>query len=420
MDGQYGNIAFICTQTDDCEATEIMRDHEDIAITEEGRWEKMIDLRDNINNIETKLSDLQQEEEELKISNEEAKEMLEELKSELKDARTKPNGNGDDDDDFIVDDDVVEMSTPKELDESTIQELKDQIAEQEKKVEETNHALSLWGDLHNAEIGMLDKKCSSLQRRLKAICAKVRNEYSTKCLQEDFIAGLKEMYRDAQDGPEENNEVTVPDNVSLPVFCISANDYLKITGIKPSSDGPPNCFSLASDTQIQHLREFVHTTTATRRVAFIENVVNRTSDLVDRVKLLAQDTNSDNCSTRQRIKCQNVFEGEMRSLATKIEPIAKNFLKKAEQKVMCTLKPSLTSGAKKAHSSAMMTVDSWGSKSRRSKHERTIDRNGLYWSTYFATVRRDGIYVSASAGSIDMNAELAAPMEGKNMNYCRE
>jgi hypothetical protein len=30
MDGQYGNIAFICTQTDDCEATEIMRDHEDI------------------------------------------------------------------------------------------------------------------------------------------------------------------------------------------------------------------------------------------------------------------------------------------------------------------------------------------------------------------------------------------------------
>jgi hypothetical protein len=28
MDGQYGNISFICTQTDDCEATEIMLDHQ--------------------------------------------------------------------------------------------------------------------------------------------------------------------------------------------------------------------------------------------------------------------------------------------------------------------------------------------------------------------------------------------------------
>ena len=31
MDGQYGNVLFICTKTDDCEATEIMRDHEDVA-----------------------------------------------------------------------------------------------------------------------------------------------------------------------------------------------------------------------------------------------------------------------------------------------------------------------------------------------------------------------------------------------------
>jgi len=65
-------------------------------------------------------------------------------------------------------------------------------------------------------------------------------------------------------------------------------------------------------------------------------------------------------------------------------------------------------------SSAMTTVDSWGSKSRRSKqHGRTADNNGLFWSTYNATARREGVYVSASAGSIDMNAELAAPMEAE-------
>ena len=97
------------------------------------------------------------------------------------------------------------------------------------------------------------------------------------------------MYRDSRgndddnDGEEErNDEITIPDNMSLPVFCISANDYLKVTGIKPSSDGPPNCFTSATDTQMKSLREFVHTTTASRRVLFAETFVRKASDLIDR------------------------------------------------------------------------------------------------------------------------------------------
>ena len=80
---------------------------------------------------------------------------------------------------------------------------------------------------------------------------------------------------------------------------------------------------------------------------------------------------------------------------------------------MHNIKPSLPTGARKAHSLAMSTVDSWGSKCRRSRNERTPEQNGLYWSTYFATVRREGVYVSASAGAIDLNAELVEPMEAK-------
>ena len=41
MDGNYGNVFFICTQTDDIEATETMRDHADVAQEVPGRWEKM-------------------------------------------------------------------------------------------------------------------------------------------------------------------------------------------------------------------------------------------------------------------------------------------------------------------------------------------------------------------------------------------
>jgi chromosome segregation ATPase len=238
MDGQYGNIAFICTQTDDCEATEIMRDHEDVAVRVPGRWQEMSSLRDKINDIEIKCSDLQQQEEDLKFADDEAKELLKEISSDLQNATTpredKTDSEIDDDDEaFVLDDDAeeIDMSTVKNVDENTIQELLQQVSNQTKTVGKTTQALLLWRDAHTHKIHRLTSNCSKLQRRLKGICAKVRNEYSTKCLQEDFITGLKEIYRDEQELSEggENN-VAIRDDISLPVFCISANDYLKLTG----------------------------------------------------------------------------------------------------------------------------------------------------------------------------------------------
>ena len=38
-------------------------------------------------------------------------------------------------------------------------------------------------------------------------------------------------------------------------------------------------------------------------------------------------------------------------------------------------------------------------------------RAGLFWGTYFATLRREGVYVSGSCGAIDMNQELLDPVE---------
>ena len=91
--------------------------------------------------------------------------------------------------------------------------------------------LSLWKDLHEIEITRLRSNSVKQQRELKALCAKVRNEYSTKCLKEDFLSGLKEIYRDAQESQDDDeNEVSLPIDIDLPVFCISANDYLKLKG----------------------------------------------------------------------------------------------------------------------------------------------------------------------------------------------
>lgn len=54
---------------------------------------------------------------------------------------------------------------------------------------------------------------------------------------------------------------------------------------------------------------------------------------------------------------------------------------------------------------------SGGSKSRRSKNARGPNQNGLHYSTYNATIRRQGVFVSPTAGAIDLNQELCDPME---------
>ena len=236
MDGQYGNTAFICTHTDDCEATEIMRDHKHIAVRVPDMWEKMTRLRDKINGIETRLSDYQQQEEDLQLTAQEAKELLEKISSELKNVTRKTYDKESttvDDESFVIDDDCEKRhrSSIKNGNKKLLVELRKQEVEQKEIVKNTSRAILSWRESHNNKIEKLGSNCNQRQRELKAMCAKVHNEYSTKCIQEDFVSGLKEMYRDAQESQgDEKKNISLPIDTILPVFCISANDYFKLTG----------------------------------------------------------------------------------------------------------------------------------------------------------------------------------------------
>lgn len=93
----------------------------------------------------------------------------------------------------------------------------------------------------------------------------MRNEYSKRCLQEDFKSGLRELYRkddDEEGGTNEEANTAIPGEFALDVFCISANDYLKVMNIKPRRDGPPNTFASATQTEIPQLRSYVHSCTS--------------------------------------------------------------------------------------------------------------------------------------------------------------
>jgi len=248
---------------------------------------------------------------------------------------------------------------------------------------------------------------------------------------------LKDLLRrddDAENNDDRDRETPLPPNFEMDVYCISSNDYLKIEGIKPSSDGPPSCFSRASDTQVPSLRLFVHQTTADSRLEFTNAFVERSNNMLERLKLLAAGSTNIPGGRSSR-RCFTIFENKMDKLESGIAPLAEDFRRRAIFKVQTCLSPSLQVGAGKARSTAIDVVNSWGSSNRRTRHERSADKNGLHCKfpeqqdirqstpishsfsvvssdmTYQATTRRGGEYVSGSAGEVNFNEELVSPME---------
>jgi len=388
---------------DDCEATEIMGDHQDVAQREPGRWKKMTELYNNISRLEKELNDLALKDEELTAVHEEVHQELEAVKEEFQE-KTEEMGNDED----------------EKVDLSTLEKLQAIVDEKSQSVSKASLDLESWRAINKVKIESLNSASQGLQRKLKSICATVRNEYSKVCLQEDFRNGLKELLRGDDDDENTKNvsnghEMPLTDGFVMPVYCISANDYLKIEGIKPSTDGPPSCFERSEDTQIPDLRGFVHQTTAHFRVSFAKAFVEQANDLLERVKLIAAGSNNVPGGRTSR-RCLSVFESAVDRRQTQIKSIADEFQRRADSKVQSTLYPSLQSGAAKGQAAAVSAVSSWGSKNRRSRNEQRPDKNGLWYATYQATLRRGGEYVSGSAGEINFGMELCAPME-KEFRY---
>jgi len=156
MDGQYGNVSFICTQTDDCETTEIMRDHEDVAKKVEGRWEKMRSMLNEISSIDKESSQLVQDEDDLKIVYEDARQAVLDLREEIKEAK-----------EHLEDDKSAQVVTA----------LKVSLVQKRSVLSDAAARLREWRVTNKVQ--KLAGKSQKLQKRLKAIAAMVRNEYST-------------------------------------------------------------------------------------------------------------------------------------------------------------------------------------------------------------------------------------------------
>lgn len=185
-----------------------------------------------------------------------------------------------------------------------------------------------WKVWYTEYVEPMQKQRANIQKHIKAICARVRNEYATRQLKVDFDKGFNQMLvhdddtevsrtealdSDAESESEDDTDLCIPEachsSVKLEVFCISANDYLKITGIKPVTDGQPAAFSNVADTNIPALSNFVHQTTSKARVMSARLLIQSSLDLAEQVHLLL--VYNGNTSTESATACKQDFDKQM-------------------------------------------------------------------------------------------------------------
>ena len=212
MDGQYGNVFFVCTQTDDIEPTETMRDHADVAQKVPGRWEKMSELKNDITNLKMLITEKLQQQEDLegqfKVAMQQHTKSLADLQQCEKSLKSQEKNEAHD----VVKADIV-------LNKAAAIKAKQRLEE--------------WQRQNCPIFERLQNKCGRLQMKLKPLCAAVRNEYSKSRLQEDFRSGLEELYEyDDNDERRADMQTALPGEFNMDVFCTSANDYLKLMKIK--------------------------------------------------------------------------------------------------------------------------------------------------------------------------------------------
>lgn len=108
------------------------------------------------------------------------------------------------------------------------------------------------------------KEIDANQKKMCAICARARNAYSKKQIKEDFLLGIEEIQRQAGGGQEKLVRSESQDGFDLPVYTVSASDFLKLSG-KLKKDGAAVAFSNPEDTEIPALQRHVHELTHAKR-----------------------------------------------------------------------------------------------------------------------------------------------------------
>lgn len=442
-DGGYSSVTFICSKTDDISITEAV-DTLQLEDEVEGFYEQERKLEQEIKEAQAKIEELKEAQHVYTLARRETGEEIEaweELKDKLDDgdevyalapksnkrkkvsskrkSRKKHHANDEDSDpDFVVEDDEASESEDDDDDDDNeeVQETREPLTGKDirsklKELREIKKNARREGLELKPKIEELRPKVRGAQAKIKEIkaniskiCISGRNEYSKEAIQNDFAAGIKEL--DQENAAEEDEDNFNPDEEqrdydqvasSLPVFCVSSRAYQKICG-RLQKDDPVPGFETPEETEMPQLQAHCKKLTEAGRVQNSRNFLLSVCQLLTTFTLWASNDGTGLKMTdddkRKQVK---YIERRLKELEEGLEACVKaclNVMKREMNDQIFDKYPELIQEAIEA---APNTASTWGA------HR---NDGGLYWATYKAVVRRDGVYHSTSAGHRDFNSEL--------------
>ena len=153
---------------------------------------------------------------------------------------------------------------------------------------------------------------------MEHLCINGRNEYSSRAIQQDFAAGIKELDQElaaeedeANFNPEEDARDYDEVARSLPVFCVSSRGYQKLQG-RFKKDQAVRGFKTLEETQIPQLQEHCKKLTVAGRTTSCKRFMISLSQLLNSVSLWAsQDENGRKMTPEQRAFETRVLHGNV-------------------------------------------------------------------------------------------------------------
>ncbi|KAI8946002.1 hypothetical protein F4801DRAFT_566054 [Xylaria longipes] len=437
-DGTYSAVSFICSKTDDISITEAA---ESLGLEAEisESWDTAEKMRKTTKSLQSRISDIKEAKAALgqELDECEAKtDLWEDLQSQLSSGETvyAPSANlkkrkrsagpsrarkglksDVDADDWNASDSGSSDKENSQSEQSrkplTEEEIEDQISSlraQRKKIRGDRRLLdSQIAGIHQ-EIKAIQNEREKTLADAKAICIQGRNEYSRGAIKQDFAMGIKEL--DQENSAEENDATFDPDQDardydevarSLPVFCVSSRAYQKLSGKLEKDDFQSHGFQSMEDTEVPKLQKHAKKLTEAGRMSHCRRFLNDLSQLVNSMKLWsANDDNGPHLTDDEKRREEQHLKKLLDHLEEELESSLKRsidlILKSLQEHIFDNIGASMPS----AIGAAPDTAYSWGA---------PRGEGGLFWSTYKATVRRQGVYCGAS-GPRDFNQDLFDPI----------
>jgi hypothetical protein len=231
-------------------------------------------------------------------------------------------------------------------------------------------------------------------------CAAARNAFAKRRIQEDFIDGLYEMM--CASGDHSRTRAQLAATYSLPVFCVSSVDYMKLAGIKKVQDGPPKVWSEVEGTEIPALTRHINQQTLARRKIIVRQQCDAVLRFCSSIISYFNDVDSEDKDgdKEKQQKEKEAVRQAFNTVAKKLERDARELVKGFDTELSSTfstiIAPHLQSGADNAAGEVVQIVDGWGLPQ---------SAGGMHWSTYAAHIRRQG-----GPFRIDMNEVMAEPL----------